>query len=210
MKEIKYDMEGNETPKEIKELTKTDLLKSMINNQTSSDITIVCKNSEKIHAHKIILNQRTDFFSNHEGSTIELDFEKENMMIVMEYLYTCELDYKKIDKSNLMEVLGICQKIKCQINNEKYLKKVISTKNVFEIYQKYDLENVKEFCLNFFVKNYRILQNSDEFNDLPKDLIISILKKFIKANDLSDDDVDVDDDDDLSDDKESENESESE
>jgi hypothetical protein len=191
MTEVKNDMNNtNEVSVKSLIISKEYVMKQMVNNPLGSDITINCKNNEKIFAHKIILNPRNEFFNKLEENSIDFEFQKESVLIVLEYIYTFELDYKNINHNNLIEVLDICQKINCQIKLDKIFKKVISTKNVFEIYQKYDLKNIQEFCEKFIIKNYAIFRNTDEFNNLPKDSIISIQKKFIEIyldeNDLSD------------------------
>jgi hypothetical protein len=62
--EIKNDMNNTNEVSESLFKSKQDVMKQMVNNPLGSDITINCKNNEKIFAHKIILKQETIFSTN--------------------------------------------------------------------------------------------------------------------------------------------------
>jgi hypothetical protein len=75
-------------------------------------------------------------------------------------------------------------------NLQKIFKKLINAKNVCKLYQnalKIDSTlSIKE-CENFLITHLKILKNSDEFNNLPKENIIKLYSLYVDNSNNEDD-----------------------
>ena len=80
----------------------------------STDVTLVCKNLEKVRAHKFVLEAGSDYFLDNIGTreTLELSLiTKEELEVFLEFLYTGQVrinfDSQNYDQDRLDEVADL-------------------------------------------------------------------------------------------------------
>ena len=183
-------------PKMISKIVKSDgpkILRNfedyekLLESEFFTDITLKFKNNKEIKACKTILAARSQVFSiilsgQENLREIEInDIDYEIMMIVLRFIYCEKIDDLDLDKTILVlqaakyvlpELVKKCEEI---IMNQ------VTSENVIELAAssvEYDLRFLKEFIVDFIVKNNEKFTKND-FLKLNSDILADIIIKIV-------------------------------
>ncbi|CAD8073051.1 unnamed protein product [Paramecium primaurelia] len=151
-----------------------------------SDITFFVDNQE-IHAHKIILASRCEYFKTlflneqfNLGDKLVITETTINVFkAILQYIYTDEV---LIDSYIVYDLLALADKYMLQrLKNlcEDHLIKNISLKNVIEVVNladKFSAQELKANAMIFLLDNKQKILNTQDINMLSKEILIELLK----------------------------------
>ena len=151
------------------------MMKSMIDDETCSDVVFVLKDGERVHANKGLLMGRSEYFramfrsdmrENRENKVEVPDCSKTGFLLLLEYLYKGEVDVESVNAKELYMLSHRYQEdvlsMQCLEVIEAGLSGVYEIKLLNEVDVKV-LAGLKDFCMEYVVSKYWKLLNKKKY-----------------------------------------------
>ena len=174
-----------------------------LDNENSSDLTLILDQDIKIFVHKIILCRSPYFNKMFTSGMIEsnlkeielLECDKESTLEVLNYLYTDSIELNHENSVGILIVSLLLQIIEISDFCRSIVSNYLSIQNIFQILNLSDFYSdlsLKRICFNFIKKNFKQVEFQDEYFDLDSKLkleldqvLIEYKKKLFKKEKLN-------------------------
>ena len=162
-------------------------MKSMINDETCSDVVFLLKNDERVHAMKGLLIGRSEYFramfrSNMRESTenkIEVrDCSKGVFLLFLEHLYKGEVDIGSEDAKELYVLSHRYQEDHLSAQCLGVIERELTHANVIGLMveaESLGLDALKDVCMEYVVSNYGKSIKNQGFDSLSPSLMLELL-----------------------------------
>lgn len=158
-----------------------------------SDLILIVDGT-KIPVHRLVISAESEFFdllaygqdfmeANQKEIPI-VDVDLHSFHLILQYMYCKTVDLTAVksidDVLNFLELARRFGLETLQNGIVEYLKRIISTENIFTILhasKHLDLKNLQMAAITFIWTNIRIISECQEFLDLKPDLILDLLKR---------------------------------
>lgn len=157
-----------------------------------SDIDVICKNGDKIKAHKCML-MRLDYFRNmfstrwnQERKTIKIDYPPQQVQQLVDFIYTDRLFDDVCGMENLLILLVLSDELiveKLRALCEFSLCKHINIKTVVHLYQcsiLYGASILKSICTKFIVAHLVELLELRSLDSIHDEFLVEISNTYLK------------------------------
>ena len=172
----------------------TKKMRSMIDDETCTDIVFVLKNNERIHANKGLLIGRSEYFRAMFRSNLKEsrrnevqvgDCSKRVFLLLLEYLYLGEVDIGEVmeDAKDLYLLSHRYQEDGLSRQCLEVIEKGFIDKNVIELLAEADnlgLVALKDICMEYVVSKRGILIERERVANLSHSLLVELLCNITK------------------------------
>jgi hypothetical protein len=165
--------------------------KDLLNNEKYSDFIFYFSNNgnKKIHAHKLILESRFEFFKNFfnigmldsKNDSMNIEESYDSFLTLLEFAYTGEVDIKKIEKNNFVEILLISNKYgddelihimdEMKFNEEDF--KDIDVWALFQCAKDFGMNHLYSQCVSWIIKNLDMKSQETMGKDIYNELMVA-------------------------------------
>lgn len=160
-------------------------------NPEHSDVTFIVED-QKLHAHKIILASRSEYFrallyggmkeSNQSEIVLE-DAPAKAFAILLKYIYTGRMYLMTLKEDVILDTLGLAHQygfMELESAISEILRQLLALRNVCAILDTahlFELEQLVRVCHNFLDKHANEILNHETFINLSESSLINLLKR---------------------------------
>lgn len=183
---------GKNYTRVFKSQTRNTSMKSSFLSNKYSDVTFKV-GDESIPAHRNILGMCSqyfdDLFSKHESNTIPLvieihDAKPEAFKAILEFLYCSEVNLYEELAADLLLLAPRYDLNDLATGAEDFLNKIISADNylkMIETSERISSKSLRKKVFAFMVRNMKIISKREDFEELPRPLLMELLDNAITA-----------------------------
>ncbi|CAO1405013.1 unnamed protein product [Diamesa serratosioi] len=178
-----------------KTISPSKIREALLDNEYLSDVIFQLADGEELKAHKMFLiTSSTIFhklFSDHTEDVIQLNLEwinKQTMLEVCRFIYS---DILNLNETNMMEIFSAAVKLEMKYLLEKtieFICKTLNVKTVFNVLQtnlKHKDFRLNMRCFEYIAKNPKKCLETEEFLDLPLEILKIMLQTCKLPNNLA-------------------------
>ena len=189
-------MFGDANSRYLSLLTRFD---AFINTENYSDVTL-CLGDEKIPAHKVILASKSPVFdkmfstdmseSRSNEAKVPNDIRLEVFNELLKFIYTGQVEKLEELALEIFKAAHFYQIEDLKLICEHVLRKTFKIENAINVLilaENYDAECLKEHCVAFILKNFKMVMKTAAFKDLhkthphlPSELLIEMGSRLLK------------------------------
>ena len=167
-------------------------MKTMIDDETCSDIVFLLKGGERVYANKGLLIAQSEYFramfrsgmiESRENKVKVEDCSKAIFLLFIEHLYLGEVDIRMEDAMELFILSDLYQENDLGKLCLEVIESGLSDANAIELLAEADesgLISLKDVCMAHVISNYGSFKGKEELNSLPDSLISELLERVQK------------------------------